>query len=70
MQQSIHDLKNALRLRLKQARKAGELSADLDVAATATTIATTMSGMMVLGKANFSKAALKKTVSQIVGLLD
>ena len=69
MQQSIHALKDALQLRLKRARKAGELSADLDVAATATTIAATMSGMMVLGKANFSKAALKKTVNQVVGLL-
>jgi len=70
MQQSIHDLKDALQLRLKRAKKAGELSADLDVAATATTVAATMSGMMVLGKANFSKAALKKTVNQVVGLLD
>jgi len=26
--------------------------------------------MMVMGKANFSKAALKKTVNQVVGLLD
>ena len=70
MQQSIQDLKNALQLRLKRAKKAGELSAGLDVGATATTIAATMSGMMVLGKANFSKAALKKTVNQVVGLLD
>jgi hypothetical protein len=29
-----------------------------------------MSGIMVLGKANFRKAALKKTVDQVVGLLD
>jgi hypothetical protein len=29
-----------------------------------------MAGMMVLGKANFSKAALKKTINQVLRLLD
>jgi TetR/AcrR family transcriptional repressor of nem operon len=69
MQETIHDLRNALQSRLNRARKAGELAADLDTAATATTIATTMTGMMVMGKANFTRAALKKTVNQVVGLL-
>jgi TetR/AcrR family transcriptional repressor of nem operon len=69
LQQTIHELKNALYLRLTRARKAGELAASLDIAATATTITTTMTGMMVMGKANFSRAALKKTVNQVVGLL-
>ena len=70
MQQTIHDLKNALQSRLTRAKKANELPASLDTAATATTIATTMNGMMVMGKANFTRASLKKTVNQIVGLLD
>ena len=70
MQQAIHDLKGALQVRLGKAKKAGELSAVLDVGSTATTIATTMAGMMVMGKANFSRAALKKTVNQVVSLLD
>jgi len=70
MQQTIHDLKSALQTRLGKAKKLGELSAGLDVGSTATTIATTMAGMMVMGKANFSKAALKKTVNQVVSLLD
>jgi TetR/AcrR family transcriptional repressor of nem operon len=69
MQETIHDLRHALQSRLNRARKAGELAADLDTAATATTIATTMTGMMVMGKANFTRAALKKTVNQVVGLL-
>ena len=69
MQQTIHDLKNALQARLVRAKKAGELSAKLNTAAMATTIATTMTGMMVMGKANFTKAALKKTVNQVVDLL-
>jgi TetR/AcrR family transcriptional repressor of nem operon len=70
LQQTIHDLRNALQSRLNRARKAGELAADLDTGATATTIATTMTGMMVMGKANFTRAALKKTLNQVVGLLD
>jgi len=70
MAQTIHDLKSALQARLGKAKKSGELSKHLDVGSTATTIATTMTGMMVMGKANFSKAALKKTVNQIVSLLD
>lgn len=69
MQQTIHDLKNALQSRLTRAKKAGELPSGLDTAATATTIATTMTGMMVMGKANFTKAALKKTINQVVKLL-
>ncbi len=70
MQQTIHDLKSALQTRLNKAKKSGELSKDLDAGSTATTIATTMAGMMVMGKANFTKTALKKTVNQVVSLLD
>jgi len=68
--QTIQDLKTGLQQRLKKAKQAGELSDDLDVSATATTIASTMMGMMVLGKANFSRAALNKTVNQMLQLLD
>lgn len=70
MQQTIQDLKTALQARLNKAKKSGELSKDLDAGSTATTIATTMTGMMVMGKANFTRASLKKTVNQIVSLLD
>ena len=68
--QTIQDLKTGLQQRLKKAKQAGELSADLDVSATATTIASAMMGMMVLGKAHFSRAALNKTVNQMLQLLD
>jgi AcrR family transcriptional regulator len=67
---TIQELRTALLQRLGSAKKRGELRADLDVNATATTIATTMAGMMVLGKAQFSRAALKKTVNQVLGLLE
>jgi TetR/AcrR family transcriptional repressor of nem operon len=70
MQQTIQELKSALQKRLSKAKKNGELSKQLDAGATATTIATTMTGMMVLGKANFTKASLKKTINQVVSLLD
>ena len=70
LQQTIQDLKKALQARLTKAKRAGELSKDLDTGSTANTIATTMAGMMVMGKANFTKAALKKTVNQVVSLLD
>lgn len=70
MQQTLQDLKTALQARLSKAKKAGELAKDLDVGSTATTISTTMTGMMVMGKANFTRASLKKTINQVVSLLD
>lgn len=70
MQQTFHELKSALQKRLSKAKKSGALSKNLDAGSTATTIATTMAGMMVMGKANFTKASLKKTINQVVGLLD
>ncbi len=70
MAQAIHDLKDLLQARLTKAKRAGELSKGLDTGSTANTIATTMAGMMVMGKANFTRAALKKTVNQVVSLLD
>jgi TetR/AcrR family transcriptional repressor of nem operon len=70
MQQTIQNLKSALQQRLSKAKKSGELSKNLDAGSTATTIATTMAGMMVMGKANFTRASLKKTVNQMVSLLN
>ena len=70
MRQTIQDLKSALQARLSKAKKSGELSRDLDAGSTATTIATTMVGMMVMGKANISRTALRKTVNQVVSLLE
>ncbi|MEN8131083.1 MAG: TetR/AcrR family transcriptional regulator [Pseudomonadota bacterium] len=70
LQQPIQDLKKSLQARLTKAKRAGELSIDLDTGSTANTIATTMAGMMVMGKANFTRVALKKTINQVVSLLD
>ncbi|MGB5306154.1 MAG: TetR/AcrR family transcriptional regulator [Gammaproteobacteria bacterium] len=70
LEQSMRDLKTGLQARLVKARKAGALPADLDAGCMANTIATTMAGMMVLGKANFPRAALGKTIKQVVGMLD
>jgi len=67
---TIKELKQGLQTRLARARKRGELPAELDAGSTATTIATTMAGMMVLGKAHFSRPVLKKTINQVLQLLD
>jgi TetR/AcrR family transcriptional repressor of nem operon len=70
LEQTMQELKRALQSRLSKAKRAGELAKDIDVAAMATTIAATMAGMMVLGKANFPKSALRKTIKQVVSLLE
>ena len=67
---NMRELRQALQQRLTRAKQRGELRRDLDTGATATTIAGIMAGMMVLGKAHFSRAALKKTVNQVLELLD
>jgi TetR/AcrR family transcriptional repressor of nem operon len=70
LEQTMQELKRMLHTRLVSARKAGELPAELDVAGTATTIAATMAGLMVLGKAGYPKSTLRKTIAQVVRLLD
>jgi len=70
LEQTMQELKRLLQSRLAQAKKTGELPADLDAAGMATTIAATMAGMMVLGKAGYPKSALRKTIGQVVRLLD
>lgn len=70
LEQTMQELKRALQSRLSKAKQSGELAKELDVAAMATTIAATMAGMMVLGKANFPKSALRKTIKQVVSLLE
>lgn len=67
---TIQELKQGLQARLLKARKRGELPAELDAGSTATTIAATMAGMMVLGKAHFSRGVLRKTINQVLQLLD
>jgi TetR/AcrR family transcriptional repressor of nem operon len=69
MVQTMRDLGGGLQARLARARQAGELPADLDTASTANAIVSTMAGMMVMGKAGFTKPALKKTASRILALL-
>ena len=67
---NMRELRQALQQRLTRAKQRGELRRDLDTGATATTIAGIMAGMMVLGKARFTRAALNKTVNQVLELLD
>jgi TetR/AcrR family transcriptional repressor of nem operon len=68
--QTIHDLREGLMARLNKARRRGELPAHIDTGSTATAIAGMMVGMMVLGKAHFTRTALNKSVRQVLRLLD
>jgi TetR/AcrR family transcriptional repressor of nem operon len=68
--QVIHDLRGGLASRLGSARRQGELPATLDTGSAATAIAGMMAGMMVLGKAHFTRTALNKSVREIMRLLD
>lgn len=70
LQDSLHELKRVLQHRLNKGKKQGELSMALDVGSTATTITATLSGMATLAKAGFSKVAVKKTIDQVVGLIN
>jgi TetR/AcrR family transcriptional repressor of nem operon len=70
LEQSMQELRQGLQTRIARAKKRGELSAGLDAGATATTIATVMAGMMVLGKARFPRSVQKKTVKNVLALLD
>lgn len=70
LEQSMQELRQGLQNRIARAKKRGELPDHLDAGATATTIATVMAGMMVLGKAHFPRSTLKKTVNSVLSLLD
>lgn len=70
LEQTMQELRQGLQQRITRARKRGELPAGLDAAAAATTIATIMAGMMVMGKAHFPRTMLKKTIHQVLALLD
>ncbi len=68
--QMIHDLRAGLASRLGKAKRLGELPQHVDASSMATAIAGMMAGMMVLGKAHFTRAALNKSVRQVLRLLD
>lgn len=70
LEKIIQQLQKFLRKRIRDAQKAGELDKNIDAGPLSTTIATTMAGTMVMGKAGFSRAALKKVVDTTCQLLD
>jgi TetR/AcrR family transcriptional repressor of nem operon len=70
LERSMQELREGLQARLACAKRRGELPVGLDTGATATTIATVMAGMMVLGKAHFPRSMLKKSISRVLALLD
>jgi TetR/AcrR family transcriptional repressor of nem operon len=70
LEQSMQELREGLQARLARAKRGGELPAGLDTGATATTIATVMAGMMVLGKAHFPRSMLRKSINRVLALLN
>lgn len=69
LRQAISDLQKMLRSRLTRAKRNGQLARDFDTGAMAITIASTLAGMMVMGKAGLSRPALRKNIDMVVGML-
>ena len=70
VEQAMHAFQDMILVRLKTAKKEGEFKSDFDAAGTATAITSIFSGFMVLGKANFSKSAMRKAVQASLTLLE
>jgi len=66
----VKKMEKFLLQKLTDAQDEGQISKTIDVKSVALTIATTVVGIPVMGKAGFSKASLQKTVAATVSLLD
>ena len=70
MEQAMHALKKLIQKRLETAQKEGEFGQAFDPRGVAAAITTLFSGFMVMGKANFPKATMRKAVQASLSLLD
>lgn len=70
LERTMQELRQGLQSRIARAKKRGELRAGIDAGAIATAIASVMAGMMVLGKARFPRATLRKAINSMLALLD
>ena len=66
----VKKMEQFLAKKLKYAQKEGQISTAIDTKSVALTIATTVVGIAVMGKAGFSKSALQKVVATSTALLD
>lgn len=69
VEQAFAQLQKKLQQRLKQAQQLGELAPSADPAALSVTLVTVVAGLLVLGKAGFSRANLGKVNETISCLL-
>ena len=66
----IQNMQIRLEQKISEAKKDGQLSVEIDVHSVAMTIATTVVGIAVMGKAGFSKVSLETIVATTTSLLD
>ncbi|HFD78798.1 MAG TPA: TetR/AcrR family transcriptional regulator [Gammaproteobacteria bacterium] len=69
LEQTMAAMQKGLQQRIAKAQQTGEIDAGQDARALALSIVNTMAGMMVLGKAGFSKTALRQVARNAVRLL-
>lgn len=65
----VQEMQKLLQSRIKSAQDRGELAKDLDARSVSITIVAAATGIMVMAKAGFSKASLRKVSSTIYGTL-
>lgn len=70
IEQAIHTFQEVIHKRLKAAKKEGEFKKSFDARGAATAITSIFSGFMVLGKADFSKAAMRRAVRASLKILE
>jgi len=69
LEQAIQTMQKILYKHIKNAKDAGEINGNSDPRIIATTIVTAVTGLIVMGKAGFSKATLRDVSNTICGLL-
>lgn len=66
----IKQVEKFLLRKITEAQKSGQISKKIDTQSASLMIATTAMGTMVMGKANFSKAALRNIIKTTISVLD
>ena len=69
LENAVQMMTKGLKEHIKRARDSGQISKNIDPHIIATTIATTLTGIIVMGKAGFSKSSLRNVANTISTLL-
>ncbi len=70
VEEMIGQMKKAIHKRLLDARRNGDLPADLDVNGVSSSITAAVAGMMVMGKAGFPRSTLQGVIRTTLNLLE